>query len=184
MDPQRPDLSDSRDPIFSDFRDPMIIFSDSWDPTFNFSILGTRIGSLKRLKKPAAVIKNNLANHAGRWNNSSTTTTENTLRQTIRDDKICNKLRFQRLCFIHNIFVTIARVLRRVHTESGYGLRSGLWPTALFTQAQLAVSGWIFSVSTGFRLEIVLSRIAGVVGDGVLAAYGKTAVGHKPDRNP
>jgi len=40
----------------------------------------------------------------------------------------------------------------RLHTESGYGLRSGLWPTAVFTQAPLAVSGWIFSVSTGFRL--------------------------------
>jgi len=26
--------------------------------------------------------------------------------------------------------------------------------------------------------------IAGVVGDGVLAACGKTAVGHKPDRKP
>jgi len=25
-------FSDSRDPIFSDFRDPMIIFSDSKDP--------------------------------------------------------------------------------------------------------------------------------------------------------
>ena len=42
--------------------------------------------------------------------------------------------------------------VRRLHTESGYGLRSGLWPTAIFTQARLAVSGWIFSVSTGFRL--------------------------------
>jgi len=29
MDLQGPDLSDSRDPIFSDFRNPMIIFSDS-----------------------------------------------------------------------------------------------------------------------------------------------------------
>jgi len=28
MDLQGPDLSDSRDPIFSAFRDPMIIFSD------------------------------------------------------------------------------------------------------------------------------------------------------------
>jgi len=32
MDLQRPDLSDSRDPIFSSFRDLMIIFSDSRDP--------------------------------------------------------------------------------------------------------------------------------------------------------
>jgi len=32
MDPQGLDFSDSRDPIFSDFRDPMIIFSDSRDP--------------------------------------------------------------------------------------------------------------------------------------------------------
>jgi len=31
--------------------------------------------------------------------------------------------------------------LRRLHTESGYGLRYGLWPTAVFTQARLAVSG-------------------------------------------
>jgi len=31
--------------------------------------------------------------------------------------------------------------LRRLHTESGYGLRSGLWPTAVFTQVPLAVSG-------------------------------------------
>jgi len=29
-----------------------------------------------------------------------------------------------------------------------------------------------------------VSRIAGVVGDGVPAACGKTAVGHKPDRKP
>jgi len=34
--------------IFSDFRDPVIIFSDSRD---RFEILGTRIGSLKHLKK-------------------------------------------------------------------------------------------------------------------------------------
>jgi len=32
MDPQRPDLSDSRDPIFSDSRNMIIIFSDSRDP--------------------------------------------------------------------------------------------------------------------------------------------------------
>jgi len=32
MDPQGPDFSDSRNRIFSDFRDPMIIFSDSRDP--------------------------------------------------------------------------------------------------------------------------------------------------------
>jgi len=38
MDLWGPDFSDSRDPIFSDFRDPI-------------SVLGTRIGSLKRLKK-------------------------------------------------------------------------------------------------------------------------------------
>ena len=30
---------------------------------------------------------------------------------------------------------------RRLHTESGYGLRSGLWPTAAFTQAPLPVFG-------------------------------------------
>jgi len=30
-----PDFSDSRDPIFSDSRDLMIIFSDSRDPVFN-----------------------------------------------------------------------------------------------------------------------------------------------------
>jgi len=29
------DFSDSRDPIFSDFTDPMIIFSDSRDPIRN-----------------------------------------------------------------------------------------------------------------------------------------------------
>ena len=39
-----------------------------------------------------------------------------------------------------------------LHTESGYGLRTGLWPTAVFTHAPLAVSGWIFSVSNGLRL--------------------------------
>jgi len=32
MDLQGPDFSDSRDPIFSDFRNPMIIFSDSRYP--------------------------------------------------------------------------------------------------------------------------------------------------------
>jgi len=32
MNLYEPDISDSRDPIFSDFRDPMIIFSDSRDP--------------------------------------------------------------------------------------------------------------------------------------------------------
>jgi len=31
--------------------------------------------------------------------------------------------------------------LRRLHTESGYGLRTGLWSTALFTHAASAVSG-------------------------------------------
>jgi len=35
---------------------------------------------------------------------------------------------------------------------SGYGLQSGLWPTAVFTQAPLAISGCIFLVSTGFGL--------------------------------
>ena len=29
------DFSDSRDPVFSDFRNPMIIFSDSRDPVFS-----------------------------------------------------------------------------------------------------------------------------------------------------
>jgi len=42
MDLQGPDFSDCRKPIFSDFRDPMIISYDS---------LGTRIGLLKHLKK-------------------------------------------------------------------------------------------------------------------------------------
>jgi len=32
MDLQRPDFSDSRNPIFSYSRDPMIILSDSRDP--------------------------------------------------------------------------------------------------------------------------------------------------------
>jgi len=32
MDLQGPDFSDSTDSIFSDFRDPMIIFADSRDP--------------------------------------------------------------------------------------------------------------------------------------------------------
>jgi len=31
--------------------------------------------------------------------------------------------------------------LKVVHTESGYGLRSGLWPTAVFTHAPLALAG-------------------------------------------
>jgi len=35
MDRQRPDFSDSRDLIFSDFRDPMTIFADSRNPIFN-----------------------------------------------------------------------------------------------------------------------------------------------------
>jgi len=35
MDLQGPDFSYSRDPIFSDFKDPMMIFSDSRDPIFN-----------------------------------------------------------------------------------------------------------------------------------------------------
>jgi len=49
--------------------------------------------------------------------------------------------------------------LRWFHTESGYGLRTGLWPTAVFTYAPLAVSGWIFSVSNGLRLlKIVLCK--------------------------
>jgi len=45
MDLQGPDFSDSRDPIFFDPGDPMIIFSDSRDPIFN-----SRIGSLKNKK--------------------------------------------------------------------------------------------------------------------------------------
>jgi len=32
MDLYGPDFSDPRDPIFSEFRDPMIIFSNSRDP--------------------------------------------------------------------------------------------------------------------------------------------------------
>ena len=32
MDPQGPDFFDSRYPIFSGFREPMIIFSDFRDP--------------------------------------------------------------------------------------------------------------------------------------------------------
>jgi len=40
-----------RDPIFSDFKNPMIIFSDS---RTRFEILGTRIESLKRFKKKPA----------------------------------------------------------------------------------------------------------------------------------
>jgi len=35
MDLQGPEFSDSRDPIFSNSSDPMIIFSDSRDPIFN-----------------------------------------------------------------------------------------------------------------------------------------------------
>jgi len=35
MDLQGHDFSDSRDPIFSDSKDPMIIFSDSRNPIFN-----------------------------------------------------------------------------------------------------------------------------------------------------
>jgi len=35
MDLWGPDFSDSRDPIFSDFRDPMIIFADFKDPIIN-----------------------------------------------------------------------------------------------------------------------------------------------------
>jgi len=35
MDLQGPDFSDSRDTLFSDFRDPMIIFSDTRDPIWN-----------------------------------------------------------------------------------------------------------------------------------------------------
>jgi len=35
MELQGPDFADSRDPIFSDFRDPMIIFADSRNPIFN-----------------------------------------------------------------------------------------------------------------------------------------------------
>jgi len=43
MDLRGPDFSDSRDPIFSEFRNPMIIFNDLGT---RFKILGTRIGSL------------------------------------------------------------------------------------------------------------------------------------------
>jgi len=35
MDLYGPDFFDSRDPIFSESRDPMIILSDSRDPIFN-----------------------------------------------------------------------------------------------------------------------------------------------------
>jgi len=35
MDLWRPDFSDSRDPIFPDSREPLIIFSDSRDSIFN-----------------------------------------------------------------------------------------------------------------------------------------------------
>jgi len=51
-----PDFSDSKDPIFSDSGDPMIIFSDSREP---FSILGPRVGSLKHLKKLILLIRQN-----------------------------------------------------------------------------------------------------------------------------
>jgi len=36
---------------------------------------------------------------------------------------------------------TLETAKRQLHIESGYGLRSGLWPTAVFIQARLAVSG-------------------------------------------
>jgi len=41
-----------------------------------------------------------------------------------------------------------------------------------------------FRTAYGYLKLFYVSRIAGVVGDGVLAACGKTAVGHKPDRKP
>jgi len=46
MDLQGPDFSDSRDPIFSDFRDRMIILSDSRAGLFLRKILGTGYGSV------------------------------------------------------------------------------------------------------------------------------------------
>jgi len=49
------DFSDTTDPIFSDFRDPMIIISDSRDLIFNSR---DRIESLKRLKKTLSILYN------------------------------------------------------------------------------------------------------------------------------
>jgi len=53
MDLQGPDFSDSRDPIFSNYRDPMIIFSDSKDPILN-SRDPSRVPKTP-LKKPCTV---------------------------------------------------------------------------------------------------------------------------------
>jgi len=58
MDLKGRDLSDSRDPDISDFRDPMIIFVI---PGTRFSILGTRIGSSKRLKKNMIIFASQLS---------------------------------------------------------------------------------------------------------------------------
>jgi len=38
MDLHGPDFSESKDPVFSNFRDPLIIFSDSRESIFNSNL--------------------------------------------------------------------------------------------------------------------------------------------------
>jgi len=57
MDLQGPDFFDSRDPIFSDSKDLMIIFSDSRDPIFN-STDPNRVAKTP-LKNPGVVVSSN-----------------------------------------------------------------------------------------------------------------------------
>jgi len=78
--------------------------------------------------------------------------------------------------------LAVVLVLRRLHTESGYGLRAGLWPTAVFPHAarthhrQPRQSG---------LLKTILSKPVEsekIHLDTATGACVKAAVGHNPDR--
>ena len=67
---------------------------------------------------------------------------------------------------------------RRLHTESGHDLRSGLWPTAVFAHAAR-------TPSPAIRLKPILRRpfeTEKIHPDTADGACVKTATGHKPDR--
>jgi len=49
----------------------------------------------------------------------------------------------------------ICSATRCLHTESGYGLRTGKWPIVVFPYETLDVCGMILSVSRGLRLRLL-----------------------------
>ena len=78
-----------------------------------------------------------------------------------------------------------SRGFRWLHTESGCGLRTGLWPTAVFIHVARTPS----LTTTAIRLKAILSkpwavRTEKIQPDTANGAYVKTPVGHKPVRKP